>query len=79
LVTNLTNPTTLSGPASSCVAFDPRTSYCSNLTPIGLNTNRGNFYLFEPYTVDEIGDGTAVFSPNWGVFWSELGRANGDD
>jgi hypothetical protein len=47
--------------------------------PIALKTNRGNFYLFEPYTVDEMGKGEATFSPNWGVFWSELGRAENDN
>jgi hypothetical protein len=78
LVTDLTNATTLSGPASSCQGFDPVTSYCSNLTPIGLKTNRGLFSLFESYTVDEIGDGTGIFSPNWGVFWSETRAANHD-
>ena len=82
LVTDLTNATTLSGPASSCGAFDPATSYCpmpSILMPIAFKTNRGNFYLFEPYTVDEMGNGEATFSPNWGVFWSELGRAENDN
>jgi hypothetical protein len=79
LATDLTNATTLSGAASSCVAFDPGTSYCSNLAPTKLKTNRGDFYLYELYTVDEVGDGSAVFSINWGVFWADLGSRHGDD
>jgi hypothetical protein len=72
LKTDLTNETVLSGEASSCVAFDPATSYCSNLKPVSLKTNRGNFYLFEPYREDATGDGKIVFSVNSGVFWSEV-------
>jgi len=75
LATHLTNNTALSSAASSCVAFDPATSYCSNLTPTPLKTSKGDFYLFEPYTVDELGDGTTIFSINWGVFWSVTGAA----
>jgi hypothetical protein len=75
LATDLTNPTTLSGAASSCVAFDPVTSACSNLTPIALQTNRGDFYLFEPYTDDETANSVpGPYSINWGVFWSEPGH-----
>jgi hypothetical protein len=74
LATDLTNATTLSGGASSCVAFNPTTSVCSNLTPVALKTNRGNFYLYEPYTEDEtLSGGTGPYSINWGVFWSEMG------
>jgi hypothetical protein len=72
LATDLTNATVLSGEASSCVDFDPATSYCSDFKPIGLKTNRGNFYLFEPYRDDAARDGTVVFSVNLGVFWSEV-------
>jgi hypothetical protein len=63
LVTDLTNPTVLSGAVSSCVAFDPVTSICTQLRPIPLNTD------------DETGstpDGTHPFSINWGVFWTEV-------
>jgi hypothetical protein len=80
LATDLTNATTLSGAASSCVALDPVTSVCSNLTPIALQTNRGAFYLSEPYTDDETANQVpGPYSINWGVFWSELGRARSDD
>lgn len=80
LATDLTNATTLSGAASSCVAFDPVTSACSNFTPIALQTNRGAFYLSEPYTDDETANqAPGPYSINWGVFWSELGPAGGDD
>lgn len=80
LATDLTNATALSGAASSCVAFDPVTSACSNLTPIALQTNRGNFYLFEPYTDDETANHVAgPYSINWGVFWSELARTRAED
>jgi len=79
LVTDLTNATALSGGASSCVAFDPATSICSNLTPVPLRTSRGDFFLYEPYTDDETtSDGTAPFSINWGMFWSDLGGNEND-
>ncbi len=68
LSADLTHPTALGGEASSCVAFDPVTSHCSILTPIGLKTNRGEFYLYEPYRQDS----PSVFSVNSGVFWSEV-------
>jgi hypothetical protein len=75
LVTDLTNPTTLSGAASSCVEFDPATSICSNLNPVPLKTDKGDFYIFEPYTDDETTTTDAQpFSINWGVFWSERPR-----
>lgn len=80
LETDLTNATALSGAASSCVAFDPTTSVCSNLTPVPLRTSRGNLYLYEPYTDDETTTtGTAPFSINWGMFWSDLVRNGNDD
>jgi hypothetical protein len=71
LVTDLTNPTTLSGNASSCGALDPTTAICSSLTPIRLNTDRGGFYLFEPYTNDSSTTGTQPYSDNFGIFWTE--------
>ena len=75
LATDLTNPTTLSGAASSCVAFDPVTSACSDLTPIALQTTHGDFYLFQPYTDDETAKSIpGPYSINWGVFWSEPGH-----
>jgi hypothetical protein len=80
LATDLTNATTLSGAANSCVAFNPLTSACSNLTPVALQTSRGPFSLYEPYTDDETANGRpGPYSINWGVFWSELGRARGED
>jgi hypothetical protein len=80
LETDLTNATALSGGASSCVAFDPVTSICSNLNPIPLRTSRGNLYLFEPYTDDETTTtGAAPFTVNWGMFWADLGTNNNDD
>jgi hypothetical protein len=79
LVTDLTNETALSGPASSCISFDPTTSFCHDLTAIPLATDHGPFKLFESYTVDQNGDGSGIFSANWGVFWSELGRPRRDD
>jgi hypothetical protein len=79
LATDLTNATTLSGGASSCVSFSPATSVCSNLTPVALKTNRGDFYLYEPYTEDEsLNGGTGPYSINWGVFWAETGSAERD-
>lgn len=79
LVTDLTNATALSGGASSCVAFDPKTSICSNLTPVALRTSRGSFYLYEPYRDDETTTtGAAPFTVNWGMFRSDLGINNDD-
>lgn len=82
LKTNLANDTALSGAASSCVAFDPKTSICSNLTPIALETSRGDFMLYEPYTVDDSADPavTQPHSVNWGIFWSVVDKdAESDD
>jgi len=75
LATDLTNATVLSAGASSCAnGFDPVTTICSNLTPVPLYTSRGKLYIFEPYTDDETtSNGSAPFSVNWGIFWSELG------
>jgi hypothetical protein len=73
LVTNLKNETVLADFASSCPApaFDPATSNCSNLTtPTKLTTNKGDFFLFEPYTQTQ---NSSTFSNNWGVFWSAFG------
>jgi hypothetical protein len=68
-----------SGGASSCGAFDPATSTCSNLASIPLRTSRGNPYLFEPYTDDETTTtGKASFSINGGKFWADLGVNNDD-
>jgi hypothetical protein len=77
LATDLTNATTLSGGASSCIGFDPTTSNCSSVTPIPLTTDRGDFYLFEPYRQDQ-GTGRQ-YSINWGVFWSETGSNHEHD
>jgi hypothetical protein len=79
LATDLTNPTTLSGAANSCVAFNPVTSACSNFTPVALQTSRGAFRLYEPYWDDETGNQVpGPYSINWGVFWSELGSPRHD-
>lgn len=72
LTTDLKSPTTVSGAASSCTAFDPTTSICSSTTVVSLQTNLGAVYLFEPYTDDETSNnGTQPFSVNWGAFWAE--------
>jgi hypothetical protein len=78
LATDLTNATVISGEASSCVAFDPATSYCTNYTPVALKTNHGDFYLYEPYRDDAASNGKAVFSVNIGMFWSEVGLPPGE-
>ena len=78
LLTNLTNPTTLSGNASSCGSLDPTTAICSNLTPVPLATSQGSFTITEPYTDDVTGTGTQPYSGNFGIFWSEK-RSHTDD
>ena len=71
---DLMHPTTLSGPASSCAAFDPVTSICSDSESIPLKTNRGSFYLFRPYTdLDVLCSSAGPISVNWGSFWVESG------
>jgi hypothetical protein len=75
LTTDLTNPTTLSGAASSCVAFDPTSSVCANTTPIPLKTNHGDLYITAPYTADH---GSGPYSVSWGVFWSERAQRQHD-
>jgi len=80
LATDLTNETTLSGGASSCIAFDPVTSVCSDFTTPALQTNRGPLYLPELYYDDESAFGDpSPYTINWGLFWSELGSRHGDD
>jgi hypothetical protein len=78
LVTDLTNPTLLSGGASSCAAsdFDALTSICTDLTPMPLKTNRGDFTISEPYIGDH---GAGQYSVNWGLFWSEPAHSRNDD
>jgi hypothetical protein len=72
LTTDLKTPTTVSGAASSCTAFDPTTSICSSPTVVALQSDLGAVYLFEPYTDDETsGNGSQPFSVNWGAFWVE--------
>jgi hypothetical protein len=79
LATDLKNATTVSGAVSSCIGFDPGTSTCSSLTPVPLKTNRGDFYLFEPYRQDgDPSNGVPTYSINWGIFWSEIGPASDD-
>ena len=78
LLTNLTNETTLSGNASSCGALDPTTAICTHLAPARLNTDRGAFYLYEPYTNDSSGNGTQPYSDNFAVFWTERGVESDD-
>jgi hypothetical protein len=80
LVTDLTNATVLADFASSCsataldpAAFDPTTSICSNLcAPAKLTTDKGDFYLYEPYTQDfsTPPSNPQPFSNNWAIFWS---------
>jgi hypothetical protein len=80
LVTDLTGATALFGAASSCVALDPLTGVCSNLTPVGLRTSAGRFFLFEPYTDDERANAdVGPYSINWGAFWSEPGVGCDED
>jgi hypothetical protein len=78
LVTDLTNATTLSGNASSCGALDPATAICSSLVPTRLETNRGSFYLYEPYTNDASTTRTQPYSDNFGIFWTEKGHKDDD-
>ena len=76
LRTDLTNATVLGGAANSCVAFDPITSACADLTPIGLKTSAGLLYLSEDFYEDETQQDPPIpgpYSIQWGVFWSELG------
>jgi hypothetical protein len=49
-------------------SFQPSCVLARIFTPVGLKSNRGNFYLFEPYRDDAARDGTVVFSVNLG--WS---------
>lgn len=74
LSTDLTNATAVSGVASSCASLDPTTTTCTNLTPVALRTNKGDFLLYEPYTADDTSTGgTAPHSINWGTFWTNIG------
>jgi len=70
-VADLTHEIVLADFASSCSpysAFVPATGICSNLTaPAKLTTDKGDFYLYEPYVQDY---STSPFSNNWAFFWS---------
>jgi hypothetical protein len=79
LTTDLRNATTLSGAASSCIGFDPVTSTCGSLTPPALHTNKGDFYLFEPYRHDATASTSTTYSVNWGVFWAEMPSRTGEE
>jgi hypothetical protein len=73
VVVNLTQPFQLAGGASSCVSLDPVSSNCSNVSPVALKTDRGNFLIYEPYTIDATTpNGLQPFSVNWGIFWAEI-------
>jgi hypothetical protein len=73
VVTNLTQTFQLAGGASSCVSLDPVSSICSNVSPVALKTDKGNFLITEPYTIDATAlNGTQPFSVNWGIFWAEI-------
>jgi len=71
VVVNLTQAFQLAGGASSCVSLDPVSSNCSNSSPVALKTDRGNFLIYEPYTIDATGS-SQPFSVNWGIFWAEI-------
>ncbi|SDI38386.1 hypothetical protein SAMN04487926_1169 [Paraburkholderia steynii] len=63
LTTNLANETALSGAVSS-------------VPSIALRTDRGDFVLYEPYTVNY---GSGPYSVNWGFFWATLGKGNHEE
>ena len=79
-VTDLTHEIVLADFASSCspdTAFVPATGICSDLTaPAKLTTNKGDFYLYEPYTQHY---STSPFSNNWAdlLVDLQLGRGRG--
>jgi hypothetical protein len=70
LTVDLKSATTVSGPASSCIDFDPTSSICFSPSVVPLQTDLGSFFLYEPYTDDETStNGSQPFSVSWGAFW----------
>jgi hypothetical protein len=63
----------LAGSVTSCPNFDPTTYLCSGLdSPPALQTDQGDFYLYEPYYNN--GD-----PYNWAVFWLSKRHPGGND
>jgi len=76
-VTDLKHETMLSDYVSSCTDYDfsALVGVCYNLpSSRKLTTNRGDFYLYQPYNVSSNTDPTPQIrsSDNWGIFWTTL-------
>jgi hypothetical protein len=80
--TDLKSETLLAEYVSSCTSFDFTNGFCSDLTSQPrLVTDKGDFYLYEPYNANGFQDPTTeVRSSNgWGVFWTTFGGGEHED
>lgn len=71
--TDLKQETMLADYVMSCTDFNFVLGTCDNLpTSTRLVTDKGDFYLYQPYNVNGFNDPTLDLrsSDNWGVFWT---------
>jgi hypothetical protein len=83
-VTDLKHETMLSDYVSSCTDYDFSLypGVCYNLPRSRkLTTNRGDFYLYQPYNVSSNSDPTPLMrsSDSWGVFWTTFDADGPED
>ncbi len=72
---DLKHETMLAEYVSSCTDFDFSLGTCNNLpNSLRLRTDKGDFYLYEPYNANGFNDPTSLVrsSNNWGVFWTSF-------
>lgn len=73
---DLKSETLLADYVSSCTNFDFFGGFCVDLTTQPrLITDKGDFYLYEPYNANGFNDPTSIVrsSNNWGLFWATFG------
>ena len=74
--TDLKSETLLADYVSSCTSFDFTYAFCADLTSQPkLATDKGDFYLYEPYNKNGFNDPTSLVrsSNSWGMFWTTFG------
>jgi hypothetical protein len=80
LVGDLRHKVALGGNAYSCDPFDIGAGCTTLSSPPKLRTNRGDFYLFEPFTrASPHGGKTAPVSVNATVFWAAFDWSLADE
>jgi hypothetical protein len=78
--TDLKQETLLADYVSSCTDFRFMLGYCANLpTSSRLITDKGDFYLYEPYNNSNQRTNLSQSSNNWGVFWTTFSAQDSED